>query len=188
VETMSTKAEKNIIDAFLKLYKKRYLNEISVKDICQKADVSRVSFYTYYEDIQSLVSAIEEKALHDATELFKSWPYVDLSKVNKTGLIPMLVDFFTYMHNNTDMFQALFAYHPKSQFIQRYYQLAELSFQESFGIQKGKTFPAETFSAFCVGSLKYAEELWVSGKIKATPEEFALMAQKVIIAILNCDN
>jgi hypothetical protein len=55
-------------------------------------------------------------------------------------------------------------------------------------VYRSKTFTANIFVTFCVGSLKYIEELWISGKIKAMPEEFALMVQKVIIAILNCDN
>jgi AcrR family transcriptional regulator len=185
---MNTKAEKNILRAFVKLYQKKDLGEISVKEICIEAGVSRVTFYTYYEDIGFLLSEIEEKILFDAGEIFKAWSYVDLSKVRSGTPVPILVDFFTYMHQNMDIFRALYKTHSHSQFIKRFYKMAEETFLEALDRYGPGSLPSEVSTAFCVGALKYAEELWLSGKIKATPDEFALMIQKVIVAILSIES
>jgi AcrR family transcriptional regulator len=185
---MNTKVEKSILEAFLKLYQDKDLNEIRVKEICSKAGVSRVAFYTYYEDIQSLIAAIEEKALYETTEIFKVWSYIDLTTINKNTPISILVDFFTYIYKNIDMFRALFTVHPNSQFIPRFYELAKQACLDTVNRHNVNTFTPEILADFCVGSFKYIEELWIFDKIKVKPVEFALMVQKVIIAIINCEN
>ncbi len=35
------------------------VDEITIKDICQKADINRSTFYAHYEDIPALLEAME---------------------------------------------------------------------------------------------------------------------------------
>ena len=50
-----------ILGAFFKLIKKKTPDQITVSDITKTAGIARSTFYNHYQDIPSLVSAVEEK-------------------------------------------------------------------------------------------------------------------------------
>ena len=54
--------KKVIKDSLRELLEKKQLSKISVKEICELADINRRSFYYHYEDIYDLVHKIEEEA------------------------------------------------------------------------------------------------------------------------------
>ena len=47
------------------------LNQISVSDICKKADLNRSTFYANYVDIYELADTIREKLEAEVSELYK---------------------------------------------------------------------------------------------------------------------
>ena len=55
-----------IRESVFKLHKKRSLGDITVKDICEDADVNRATFYRNYLDIFDLYEKIEEGLAMDA--------------------------------------------------------------------------------------------------------------------------
>lgn len=57
------KTEKAIQDAFLKLLMAKELRQISVKEICQNAHISRNAFYQHYETKEHLYQAIQTEIL-----------------------------------------------------------------------------------------------------------------------------
>ena len=44
-----------IEDTFLNLLEKKDIGEITVTEICEKADINRATFYRYYIDIYELI-------------------------------------------------------------------------------------------------------------------------------------
>ena len=55
-------ADEAILGAFFKLLKEKTPDQITVSDITKTAGIARSTFYNHYQDIPSLVSAVEEKA------------------------------------------------------------------------------------------------------------------------------
>ena len=49
-----------IKEAFIKLMEKTKLNKITVKQICENADINRSTFYAHYSDQYKLFDEIEE--------------------------------------------------------------------------------------------------------------------------------
>ena len=58
-------ADEAILGAFFKLIKQKAPDRITVSDITKTAGIARSTFYNHYQDIPSLVSAVEEKTIHD---------------------------------------------------------------------------------------------------------------------------
>ena len=58
--------KKVIRDAVFKLNRKRSLGDITVKEICEEADVNRATFYRNYIDIFDLYEKIEEELTAEA--------------------------------------------------------------------------------------------------------------------------
>lgn len=57
------KTKKAIREAFVSLLQKYDLNDISVTELAEAADINRKTFYTYYENIHQLVDEIEDEAV-----------------------------------------------------------------------------------------------------------------------------
>ena len=53
-----------IKEAFLKLYTKKPLTQISVKEISDACSLSRTTFYFYFEDINALYRECVQDAMH----------------------------------------------------------------------------------------------------------------------------
>lgn len=60
--------KKVIKDTFLSLLEKKDITSISVKELCDIADVNRGTFYRYYEDIYDLLKKIEEEFIEEIRE------------------------------------------------------------------------------------------------------------------------
>lgn len=56
---------------FAELLQTQEIKDISITDICQKAQVNRSTFYANYVDIFDLVDKIKERLLNDLYELYR---------------------------------------------------------------------------------------------------------------------
>lgn len=57
VTTMQTR--QNLMDAFWKLYCKKSIEKITVKEVCSLAGYNRTTFYAYFKDIYEVLDEIE---------------------------------------------------------------------------------------------------------------------------------
>ena len=58
-------ANEAILGAFFKLSREKAPDKITVSDIIKAAGIARSTFYNHYQDIPSLVAAVEEKTICD---------------------------------------------------------------------------------------------------------------------------
>ena len=57
------KTEKAIRNAFLELRAKRALEKISVKELCQLAEINKSTFYAHYRDVYDLSDTLEAETV-----------------------------------------------------------------------------------------------------------------------------
>ena len=55
----------SIKDAFLELRSKRDIEKISVKELCERANINKSTFYTHYQDIYELSEQLEKQVACD---------------------------------------------------------------------------------------------------------------------------
>lgn len=58
-------------DSLISLMKERPVTEIGIKEICTRAEVSRSTFYVYYEGIYHLLAEIEDGIMKYSDDMFK---------------------------------------------------------------------------------------------------------------------
>lgn len=85
----SEQTRKNLIEAFLKLYRGKTINKITVLDVSKKAGYTRATFYNYFVNVYDLREQIQNKILEDVDACHKS--YVDPTIEQDSGI---LRDFF----------------------------------------------------------------------------------------------
>lgn len=64
------KTKKSLEMSLVSIAKQVPLNKISVKQICEKAELSRNAFYFHYSDINALIQDIEDNMINDITAMF----------------------------------------------------------------------------------------------------------------------
>lgn len=70
------KTKKAFANSLVQLSKNRQVNKITVKEICENAELSRNAFYFHYEDINALIRDIEDSVIEDIEGILK-----DIEKV-----------------------------------------------------------------------------------------------------------
>lgn len=60
---MARRTQATIMQAFVDLLAQKSLDKITVKDVIERADVNRNTFYYYYENIPSLLAALFEREI-----------------------------------------------------------------------------------------------------------------------------
>lgn len=66
-------ADEAIYGAFFELLKEKNLDKITVSDVIKRAGIARSTFYNHYQDIPSLVSAVEDKTIHDIFSMMEKF-------------------------------------------------------------------------------------------------------------------
>lgn len=95
--------KKMIKDALLSLLSKnKDISKISIKELCELADINRSTFYAYYNSIFCLLDEIENEIIDKIpykTELFDSR--------SKNELISIFTAYYSYIKENSTAFKIL---------------------------------------------------------------------------------
>ena len=89
-------------DSLLELMEKMPLSKITIKDVCDNADVNRTTFYVYYESIDQLLNDIEN-------DIFAKIPISqDVPTAGAHNeFLETLAAFFDYIKENRKIFEVL---------------------------------------------------------------------------------
>ena len=68
MDLRTAKTERAIRSAFLELRAKKPLERITVKELCQRAEIHKSTFYDHYEDLYALSDALENQVLDSVLE------------------------------------------------------------------------------------------------------------------------
>lgn len=90
-------------DSLMELMKDKPIAKITIKELCEKADVNRTTFYAHYTDQYNLLRKIEDDVLIWLKEALAAV----LNKTDKSGTIEVLEKIFQYVVENGRPLQVL---------------------------------------------------------------------------------
>ena len=77
------KTERSIVRAFLKLRAEKPLEKIRVKELCEKAEINKSTFYAHYRDIFDLSEQLEERVVRSYLDI----PHPDYILYDVAGFV-----------------------------------------------------------------------------------------------------
>ena len=99
----SIRTKNNIRKAFAELLKEnKVVEKITVKDLIERADISKSTFYLHYRDIYDIIEEMENEVL-DVIEEALNKAYLD----NSTSFIPYLNLIFELLKNNEEQYRLI---------------------------------------------------------------------------------
>lgn len=89
-------------ESLIKLLQKKSISRITVKELCEMADINRATFYTHYTDQFDLLRKISDELIADITS------YLDSGlEAGEPGLKRMITMIFEYIDKNSELCRVL---------------------------------------------------------------------------------
>lgn len=176
--TRKTKAQ--LRAALTKLLEQKKINEITVKEIVEEADINRSTFYLHYNDIYDLLHQIEKELLNEFIDLTKE--YEDFHDDTNADF-SYLTKLFEILSNNIDIVSILLGPNGDISFLNQIKHMIADKIIENFKedcIKNNLLLDVEyTFSFYLNGCIGLIEQ-WIKSGLKHSPEHMAKICYNLI--------
>ena len=163
--TKGEKTKYRLARAMKECMKTTSVENITVKQITEKCELTRQTFYRNFLDKYDLINWYFDKLLA------KSFEHMGQGKT----VYDALVKKFTYIQEEQKFFSTAFRYDEQNSLRQHDFELI-LAFYENLICEKTGKFPEENvlflLEMYCHSSI-YMTVKWVTGEVTCTPEELA---------------
>ncbi|MDR2135303.1 MAG: TetR/AcrR family transcriptional regulator [Treponema sp.] len=152
------------------------LQDITVSQLAEIADINRGTFYLHYRDVADLFREVEDGMVEEFSRYIAK--YKSYSAFLRT---PVLGDLFRYVAMNGDVCRALLRSR-ESAFIARIFELSRPGSPEEFKRyykQWDKEYCDYYYDFICYGVFAMLRR-WVETGMKEKPEQITLMVEKMI--------
>lgn len=179
LDRRTKKTRRLLWDGLAKLMLKHDINEITVKDLTEAADINRSTFYTHYKDIYDLVNSMEAELLAEFDELI-SCSMDDAEDVH-SQILPVLKELYGRLYEHKALVSAFLGPHGDASFI---YSLQDLLSSKITGWWKNDSYDASLssfYSAFCFSGCIGIIKEWIKTGYKKKPDEMADITAKFLL-------
>ena len=90
-------------DALVQLMQEEHISKISVKSICELADINRSTFYSHFSDQYDLLHFIEEEVINNIKHHLENQGFEN----NRPISVQVLCRILEYVRKNANLFRAL---------------------------------------------------------------------------------
>lgn len=174
------KTRKLLLDSLTTLLKTKDLKDITVKEICECADLNRGTFYLHYNDVFHMMSEIQK-------ELFNQFNDI-LSECAPTGKketpYPFLYQVFEFIEENKEYAKAVMGPHGDYQFILSLTSLVKEHIAEVWSKNNYEMENFEFFYSYCVSGIIGMIQYWLESGSSKTPKEMATLVNDILCRAL----
>lgn len=146
--------QKEFQDTLLKMLKKQKMKDITIVSLCQEMDISRKTFYQYFDTIEDVLYITIDKELRNAFLLLEYNPTVS--------------DFFDFWVKNKWLLDLLEKNNMSNILVERAYNFSDIRDGEAYTIRKMKY-------AGWISTIITVLILWHHGGMKQSPAEMQQM-------------
>lgn len=113
------RTQKLLKDSLIELLQEKEFKNISVKDITERADLNRGTFYLHYTDTYHLLQDIEDEVLKHFQEMIDNYKH----SFQRGTLLPVLIPIIDYLEENAALCHILFENNVSVDFLDRFHTL-----------------------------------------------------------------
>jgi AcrR family transcriptional regulator len=156
-------------NSLITLLKTKSLSKITVKEICEEADVNRSTFYAHYHDQFDLLEKIEQEVIANVEVALNEY---DFSKDDEAvEMIEVLLD---YVSDNFDLFYTLLIINRDHSFEKRVMDLARKYLIKNWeNIEEADAMLYEYGGTFVISGSIYVIKQWMTNQMDRSPTEIA---------------
>ena len=173
--------KKRLRQTYAQLMSEKPLQNITVAELCKRAEINRSTFYAHYTDIYDLQQKLELEIYSEFQEALSD---IDITKNFTTEGVPIfMITIFSFLKRNADMCAVFLGPHSDRKFVMNLLDIAKETTIIQYGqIYKKASVPQlelfYTFIAYgCIGLL----EFWMKNGFIVSVEEMAQTARMMIM-------
>ena len=153
------KTKRQLRQALMDLMSEKPSKSISVRELAERADINRGTFYIHYKDVSDLLQRLEDEMAERLILVCKKYAY----STGEVDAFPYLTELYRFAQDNADLCLVLLGPNGDRAYTER------------------SSDRLDYFCSFIVsGNLTLTLE-WLSGGAKETPEEMAALAGAIIM-------
>lgn len=172
--------KRKLRDGLIELLKEKHASEIKVKELCEKVDINRGTFYYHYTDIFDMINSIENEFFESFNEIIKSMDDSKRSKEAAFNIIQMVFEFFD---KNAELSATLIGPNGNMSFLQQLKDLVDDKCSDVWNEAGSHMEEAEyeLFNSFIINGYIGLLETWLQTGRKQSAEYMANFVAKMII-------
>lgn len=164
VDVRIVKSKESLMSAMIGLLGKKKLEDLTISEICQEADVNRNTFYSHYSSVRELFDEMNGKYLE---ALFASAKVFDEPN---DSTIKNLVNFLDKMKEKGNLTKIIFS---ESNSIKHLNSLLQILFPVSvIESSKSENLSLEECHAFLIGGIMNLILRWIENDYQESPKNF----------------
>ncbi len=162
--------------SLLELMKTQSISKITVKDICEMADINRGTFYSHYNDPADLLFNVQNELFEEikTTLARHKGPIINTTET--------LHEIFKCIAANKDLCQVLFSENGDKEFIKKIIYIAHQQCIDEWSktMKNYDEQMMEYMYAFVAGGFVGIVEQWMQGGFKESPKQLTNFVGKII--------
>ena len=173
------RTKKLLTQALTQLLQEKQINEITVKELTDLADMNRGTFYLYYKDMFDMLEKIEDGMFEALDAIISLHEHDDVSQQTK----PILLDLFDFIEENQEMCRVLLSPHGDMSFLHRLNEVVRekcLKAWPDIRKEKGEA-DFDYHYSFVVFGCAGVIRAWVNRNCQESSEKMAEMAYGMIL-------
>lgn len=173
------RTKKLLTQALTQLLQEKQINEITVKELTDLADMNRGTFYLYYKDMFDMLEKIEDGMFEALDAIVSLHEHDDVSQQTK----PILLDLFRFFQDNQEMCRVLLSPHGDMNFLHRLNEVVRekcLKAWPNIRKEKGEA-DFDYHYSFVVFGCAGIIRAWVNRNCSESAEKMAEMAYGMIL-------
>ncbi len=165
--------------ALTSLMLEKGVNEITVREIAEKADVNRGTFYAHYKDVYDLLSQLEENVFRRIDEIGGQLS----DQPSEAEVYTYLTAILKLVSDNSDIYLALVCRNGDVEFQQRLLETLKAQYLQDFLAYYYPTDAKMTdfYCSFIVSGMLAITQDWLESGQRETPEQMAKMGGDFIM-------
>lgn len=175
------RTQKLLKQSLVELMSEKAFKDITIKDITDRADLNRGTFYLHFSDTYGLLMAMENDVLDDFQSMIDDY----LHQEAKDTLRPVLIPVIHYIVENEEICRNLFENNASNDFLNKF---KDLIYKNGMAVIERlfpscKSGPYVYFFEFITYGLIGIIKNWLEGGTLETEEEIAQIADQAVLSV-----
>lgn len=173
------RTKQQIRRALIELLAEKGESSIAVRELAQRANINRGTFYIHYKDIHDLVSQLMEEAIEKLVAVCKRHPPAQTPRAS----YPFLTDLFQTLQSDAPLFILLLGSSGSNAYSNRLCVAIQENFLDGLLSVFYSVDPKQrqVASEFIVAGCLHVALHWLKNGTKESPDEMAYLAGRVIM-------
>lgn len=172
----SIRTQRHLREALCELMREKPINKITIRELTERAEISRCTFYLYHDSIYSMLKSMENDMLSDFREELRT---IISQTTDSRQLIAKIIEFsFQHSEEHLHYCRLIYSGPGNPDFIRQYSQLIIEELDRAYPVKTNREL--EMAMNFYITGVVSSIQTWVANEVRETPKEMSIRVIDII--------